>query len=119
MGHLVEDGPRKNRMLDEVRYKLSKHYLPRLIQELSARHIKVADPSRPNFVTFEPPTGLLPDEKRPYSIFFEVVKDSKRKRRLLLRVQSAYLLDHMSKHLKEAKKMNFPVILKRAYKGEK
>lgn len=106
-------------MLDEVRYKLSKHYLPRLVQELSARHIKVADPERPNFVTFEPPKELLPGETRPYSIFFEVVKDSKRRRRLLLRVQSAYLLDHMTKQLKDAKKMNFSVILKRAYKGEK
>ena len=119
VGHLVEDGTEKIRMLDEVRYKLSKHYLPKLIAELSNRHIKIADSSRPNFVTFEPPTDLIPNENRPYSIFFEVVKDSKRKRRLLLRVQSAYLLDNLTKQLKDAKKMNFPVILRRAYKGEK
>lgn len=112
------DGPLKERMLDEVRYKLSKHYLPKLIEELSKRHIKISDPLRPNFVTFEPPTELLPEETRPYSIFFEVVKDQKRKRRLFLNVQSAYLLDHMTKQLKDAKKINFPVILRRAYKGE-
>lgn len=117
--HLVDDGSRKKRMLDAERYALSKHFLPRLVQELACRHIKVSDPDRPNFVTFEPPTDLFPDERRPYSIFFEVVKDTRRKHRLLLRVQSAYLMERVSKQLQDARKMNFSVILKRAYTGRR
>jgi len=47
-------------------------------------------------------------------MFFEVKKDRSRKRRLLLRIQSAYILENPSKRLLKAEKMRFHVILKLA-----
>ena len=44
-------------------------------------------------------------------MFFEVKKDRSRKRRLLLRIQSAYILENPSKRLLKAEKMRFHVIL--------
>ena len=111
---IIMDGSEK-RVLDKERYDLSRQYLPKLILELPTRHIQVADPTRPNFVTFElPPTapGVAPVR---YAVFFEVKKDSVRRKRLLLRVQSAYILDKPSKRLLKAEKMRFQVVLKRAY----
>lgn len=111
---IMMDGSKK-RVLDKERYELSRLYLPWLILELPDRHTQVADRTRPNFVTFEiPPTA--PGEKQiRYAVFFEVKRDAKRKRRILLRVQSAYVLDEPSKRLQKADKMRFQVILKRAY----
>jgi len=110
----VMDGNEK-RVLDKERYALSRQYLPRLILELPTRHILVADPTRPNFVTFELPPVAVGAEPVRYAVFFEVKKDSVRRRRMLLRVQSAYILDKPSKRLLKADKMRFQVILKRAY----
>jgi hypothetical protein len=97
------------------RYALSRQYLPRLILELPSRHILVADPTRPNFVTFELPPAAPGAEPVRYAVFFEVKKDSVRRRRMLLRVQSAYILDKPNKRLLKADKMRFQVVLKRAY----
>lgn len=111
---IVMDGSEK-RVLDKERYDLSRQYLPRLILELPKRHIQVADPTRPNFVTFElSPTAPGADPVR-YAVFFEVKKDSIRRKRMLLRVQSAYILDKPGKRLLKADKMRFQVVLKRAY----
>lgn len=53
-----------------------------------------------------------------YAVFFDVGKDQKRRRRLILRVQSAYCLAHgLTKRQKEAKKVNLDVLLKAAYEG--
>jgi len=57
------------------------------------RHILVADPTRPNFVTFELPPAAPGAEPVRYAVFFEVKKDSVRRRRMLLRVQSASFRD--------------------------
>ena len=111
---IVMDGSEK-RVLDRERYALSRQYLPSLILELPSRHIYVADPTRPNFVTFELPPVATGAEPVRYAVFFEVKKDSVRRKRLLLRVQSAYVLDKPSKRLLNADKMRFQVILKRAY----
>ena len=111
---IVMDGSEK-RVVDKERYSLSRQYLPRLILELPTRHILVADPTRPNFVTFELPPVAPGAEPVRYAVFFEVKKDSVRRRRMLLRVQSAYILDKPSKRLLKADKMRFQVILKRAY----
>lgn len=111
---IVMDGSEK-RVLDKERYDLSRQYLPKLILELPTRHIQVADPTRPNFVTFELPTTALGVDPVRYAVFFEVKKDSVRRKRLLLRVQSAYILDKPSKRLLKANKMRFQVVLKRAF----
>ena len=97
------------------RYALSREYLPRLIQELQTRSIKVADPSRPNFVTFEVQPAEPGTPASNYAVFFEVRRDSRRKGRLLLRVQSGYVLERLTHRLRDAKKMSFRVILKNAY----
>ena len=110
---VIMDG-KERRILDQERYDLSRRYLPQLILELGNRHIQVADPTRPNFVTFElPATDGKAAQK--YAIFFEVTRDKKRSKRLLLRVQSAYILTKPSKRLQKALKINFRVLLKQQY----
>ena len=112
--HVVMDGS-ETRVLDEVRYALSRQYLPGLILDLPNRHILVADRARPSFVTFELPQAAAGVPPVHYAVFFELKKDRIRRKRLLLRVQSAYILDTPSKRLLKADKMRFQVILKRAY----
>jgi len=111
---IVMDGSER-RVLDRERYQLSRRYLPQLILKLPTRHVQVADPTRPNFVTFELPSMAAGEPPLRYAVFFEVKRDRRRKRRVLLRVQSAYILDEPSKRLLKADKMRFQVILKRAY----
>ena len=81
-----------------------------MVQNLPTRRILIADANRPNYVTVE-----IPDHNgkgiRQYAVFFEVEKDKKRSKRVLLRVQSAYLLERSSQRLKEARKINFSVLL--------
>ena len=110
---IVMDG-NIQRVLDQKRYELSLKYLPQLVHDLEKRLIRIADESRPNFVTFELQPTSAGEEPLHYAMFFEVKKDRSRKRRMLLRVQSAYILDNPSKRLLEAKKMRFHIILKRA-----
>lgn len=110
----VLDGSEK-RVLDKERYDLSRQYLPKLILELPKRHIQVADQTKPNFVTFELPSTAPGADPVRYAVFFEVKKDSVRRKRMLLRVQSAYILKNPSKRLLKAEKMRFQVVLKRAY----
>lgn len=112
--HVIMDGNKK-RVLDKERYALSCQYLPALILDLPTRHILVADPSRPNYVTYELPQaidGVKPDR---YAVFFEVTKDRVRRKRMVLRVQSAYILRKPNKRLLKADKMRFQTIMKRAY----
>jgi hypothetical protein len=112
--HVVMDGSTR-RVLNKERYELSRKYLPQLILELETRVIQVADPTRPNFVTFEMPPAEPGAVSQRYAVFFEVKRDNRRKHRLLLRIQSGYVLDTLTKRLKDAEKMRFHVILKRAY----
>ena len=112
--HVIMDGGEK-RVLDEVRYALSRQYLPGLILDLPNRHILVADRARPSFVTFELPRSAAGAPAAWYAVFFELKKDSVRRKRMLLRVQSAYVLETPSKRLLNADKMRFQVIMKRAY----
>ncbi len=74
---------RESRVLDEERYVLSKKYLPRLVDELEARRIRVVS-GRGNFFTLEGTT--FGGEPIQYAVFFEVEKDARRKRRLLLAI---------------------------------
>lgn len=106
----------ETRVLDEERYRLSKTLLIDIVRQLEARHITVADEGR-NFVTLEQQTkdgGIV-----HYGIFFEVSKDRQRGGRIILRVQSAYLLDKLSKRLKNAKKVKLKTLVKAVYEGRK
>mgnify|MGYP000913858725 CR=1 FL=1 len=92
--------------------------LPQAIKELGARTIQVAATDRQNFVTFD-----VLDEadgtKHRYAVYFEVTKDKRRKKRLLLHVQSAYVPDQLTKRQEKAGKVSFTVLLRKAYRGEK
>ncbi|WP_244106065.1 hypothetical protein [Paraburkholderia phenazinium] len=78
--------------MDPQRYELSRRFLRHIVSNLSNRHITVADEKQPNFVTLEQMNA--DGTTSLYAIFFEVKKDNSRRRRLMLRVQSAYVLDH-------------------------
>ena len=110
------DDGREVRILCEERYALSKQFLPRLVIELWNRHIRIAS-SKPNFVTIE----LIDNEggATNYAVFFEVRKDTRRKKRLLLRVQSAYKIEAIKGQLAKAGKVNFDVLLRATYEGRK
>ncbi len=110
---LFNDG-RESRVLDRARYDLSKQHLRAIVTQLPLRHIFIADPDRPNYVTIEVPsnTGQKPAQ---YAVFFEVERDKQRKKRVLLRIQTAYVLEQTSKRLQQAKRINFNVLLRRAY----
>ncbi|CDN90527.1 hypothetical protein [Hydrogenophaga intermedia] len=103
------------RVLDPERYELSRRHLPTLIQQLHERHIKVLGGSTQNFLTFE--TVDREGKAACYSVFFEVRKDAARKKRIILRVQSAYLLDELTQRQRNARKVNLNVLLKAVYDG--
>lgn len=112
---LLWSDARERRVLCPERYALSRLFLPRLILELPDRHIQVADERRPNFMIFEVPQDMGWGEDARYAVFFEVERDKRRKKRMLLRVQSAYLLPKLSKRQIQANKIRFQTLLKRAY----
>lgn len=111
---------REQRILDPVRYALSKEFLPHLVHRLPEQKIIVANDQQRNFMTWElhPPIGTAPAST--YAVFFDVEKDNNRKRRLILRVQSAYLLtEGLTKRQKSAKKVGWNILLKAAYENRK
>ncbi|CAG0999833.1 hypothetical protein PLCT2_03005 [Planctomycetaceae bacterium] len=107
---------RDARVLNAERYHLSKQFLPQLIHELTDRHIMVEDASRPTFVTMEVTDSF--GKVVHYAVFFEVRKDKRRQKRLLLRVQSAYPIEHLNKRQQKARKVRFVVLLRAAYTGK-
>jgi len=114
----IYDDGRERRILDPVRYALSKDLLRDLVVTLSERPIVVADERQPNFMTLEKThtdgTASL------YAVFFEVEKDRARRQRLILRVQSAYLLERgLNKRQRQAKKVAFKTLLRATYEGRK
>lgn len=113
----VFDNGRERRVLCLKRYEHSK-ILPRVIKELGARTIQVAATDRQNFVTFEV-LDALEGTKHRYAVYFEVTKDKRRKKRLILHVQSAYVPDQLTKRQEKAGKVSFTVLLRKAYLGEK
>lgn len=61
-----------------------------------------------------------PSDSTLYAIFFEVEKDKARKRRLVLRVQSAYVLDNgLTKRQTKAGKIGFETLLRATCLGRK
>jgi len=103
------------RVLCERRYSLSLNHLPRLIKELPRRVIRIARESPQNFVTIE---RVDLGERVPpphYVVFFELSRDTKRKRRLVLKVQSAYLKDPFDPALSKGRKVSFAKLLKATF----
>lgn len=111
---IFDDG-RERRVLNEERYLLSREYLPRLIKDLPARTIQIASSGARNFMTFEFVDAA--QKTRRYAVFFEVERDTRRKRRMLLRVQSAYVLEALTHRQQKAGKVRFGVLLRAAYTG--
>lgn len=116
-GELYNNG-REERVLCPKRYALSQRFLPQLVKELPTRTIQFAGQDPLNFVTLE----LLDEtgkELGPYAVFFEVTKDSKRRGRLLLHVQSAYHLEVLTQRQAKAGKVKFDTLLRAAFEGRK
>jgi hypothetical protein len=111
---LWDDG-REVRALDPSRYELSTLHLRRIVQELPKRPVLIADSQRPNYVTFEVQPSNPDDPVMVYAVFFIAEKDNKRSKRVLLRVQSAYLLEVQTRRQQKAEKISFRKLLKRAY----
>jgi hypothetical protein len=103
----------ERRVLDAERYRLSRLFLPQLVRDLHARHIQIG--KRANFFTAELTNSF--GQPVHYVVFFEVTKDKRRRRRLLLRVQSAYPITTLDKRTREARKVRFPVLLRAAFSG--
>lgn len=103
------------RVLSPERYDLSRRYLPGLVEQLHSRHIRVLGGATQNYLTFE--VHDRDGKAACYSVFFEVRKDAARKKRIILRVQSAYLLDQLTQRQRNARKVNLTVLLKAVYEG--
>lgn len=115
LADIYDDG-RERRVLNEHRYRLSQVYLPQLIKALPVRHIQVTPDGQKNYMTFE-----VHRESEAiaghYAIFFKPERDVRRARRVLLRVQSAYLLNALTKRQAKARKVRFHTLLRAAYEG--
>lgn len=99
------------------RYELSRQFLRTIVENLPARHITVADRKQPNFVTVERVNS--DGTVFRYAVFFLVEKDKDRKRRLVLRIQSAYVLDTgLTKRQEYAGKVRFDTLLRTTYQGK-
>jgi len=90
-GELFDNG-RETRVLCEERYELSRRHLPDLIKDLRKRSIQIARDHPPNYVTSVPADALASSPRR-YVVFFEVTRDNRRKGRLILQVQSGYVIE--------------------------
>ncbi|MGC3962667.1 MAG: hypothetical protein QM803_04890 [Rhodocyclaceae bacterium] len=114
---IYDDGA-EQRVLDPVRYAWSQNLLRTMVHELPQRKIIVANDEQRNFMTWQRQSAAGVEET--YAVFFDVEKDKHRGRRLLLRIQSAYVLDNgLSRRQREAKKVGWHTLLKAAHEGRK
>ncbi|WP_244108465.1 hypothetical protein [Burkholderia anthina] len=114
----IYDDGRETRVLCADRYRASRRLLRNVIVGLATRRIVVADERQPNFVTveIESSDGM----QRVYAVFFEVSKDRSRKRRLVLRVQSAYLLEgELTRRQRDARKVALRTLLRASLEGRR
>lgn len=102
------------RVLNQERYILSRQFLPQLIRDLANRQIRVQS-ARSNFFTFESTSSN--GQQVHYVVFFDVERDRTRKKRMLLRVQSAFPMASFTDRLGKAGKVRFPVLLRAVYEG--
>lgn len=113
----IHDDGRERRVLDQRRYQLSKRYLRGIVTSLMTRRLYVADSARSSFVTYE---NIADDAGTTYAVFFSVKRDPERKRRVLLRIQSAYeLVGTLSARMRNACKVGFATVLRAAYTGRR
>ena len=105
----------EKRVLSKERYDLSRRFLPELVKDLPRRTIRYAGDNRLNYFTAEV-TGS--DATGVYAVFFEVQRDKRRKRRLLLYVQSAYRLDRLTNRLAKGGKVRFATLLRKTYQTQ-
>jgi hypothetical protein len=105
----------ERRVLSKERYDLSRRFLPGLVKDLAKRTIRYAGDNSLNYFTAEV-TGS--DAPGVYAVFFEVQRDKRRKRRLLLYVQSAYRLTHLTNRLAKGGKVRFATLLRKTYQTQ-
>lgn len=115
VAEIYNDGE-ETRVLDEQRYHLSRQMLPRLVQALKERHIRVLEGGE-SFVTIE----AISQVNTPvhYLVLFTLRRDRTRKGRFLLRVKTAYVRDVLTKELRTAGKVRFHILLDKTARGEK
>jgi hypothetical protein len=104
----------EQRVLSKERYDLSRRFLPGIVKDLERRTIRYAGDDSLNYFTAEV-TGL--GAPGVYAVFFEVERDKRRKRRLLLYIQSAYRLQRLTHRLAKAGKVRFATLLRKTYQG--
>jgi hypothetical protein len=105
----------ERRVLSEERYKLSRKFLPGLVRDLPKRTIRYAGESNLNYFTAAVTGAEAPGV---YAVFFEVRRDKRRKRRLLLYVQSAYRLEQLTNRLAKGGKVRFATLLRKTYQTQ-
>lgn len=110
----IFDSGIERRVLDKERYELSRRFMPQLVKELDQRQIRFAGVAATNFFIAED----LGSDSGLYAVFFEVKRDRRRKKRMLLYVQSAYRLDRLKKRLANARKIRFRKLLRSTYLGK-
>jgi hypothetical protein len=114
----IYDDGREQRVLNPVRYELSRSLLKEVVTSLPSRRIVIADERQPNFVTLE--NVNADGSTSMYAIFFEAQRDKSRKRRMILRIQSAYVLDDgLTKRQTKAQKIGFATLMRATYLGKK
>jgi hypothetical protein len=111
----VFDNGLERRVLSKERYELSRRFLPHLVKNLEQRLVRFAGDGASNYFTAED----LSQDPIPgtYAVFFEVERDKKRRKRMLLRIQSAYRLDTLHNRLAKAGKIRFATLLRKGYQG--
>ena len=87
----------------------------RLVSDLANRTIRYAGENNLNYFTAEVTGSEAPGV---YAVFFEVQRDKRRKRRLLLHIQSAYRLEQLNNRLAKGGKVRFATLLRKAYQAQ-
>ncbi|MEN7531788.1 MULTISPECIES: hypothetical protein [unclassified Cupriavidus] len=107
---------REIRVLDPLRYWLSRRYLRQMVLHLPKQHIVCAGGRNRNFMTWRVRSEEGLDSI--YAAFFSVERDRRRKARLIMRLQSAYPLDDgLSASQRNGRKVRLHTLLKAAYEG--
>lgn len=105
------------RVLNRERWLLSRALLPDLVQQLRGAPLRVLGGALGNFASFR--AFMRDGTTALYGVFLGVKKDSVRKGRLIMRIQSAYPLyeSELTNRMKKAGKVNLNVLLRATYEG--
>jgi len=117
LNEIYNDGT-EERVLSPTRYELSLLLLRGMATELPKRRICIANIEQLNYMTWQ--LHNADGTQSIYAVFFDAERDAKRKGRVILRIQSGYVLDKgLTKRQKEAQKVSFSVLIKAAFEGRK